>query len=100
MPRIQIKAVNSNHDIIEHTTHIFSSVPKGSVDSHVDQDVATGLTKQCRWGGLEGFLMRWPHSMTHWIAGCQEGAGRYQLEKHGPLGMIEEGIFVLSVSLL
>lgn len=44
--------------------------------------------------------MRWPHSMTHWIAGCQEGAGRYQLEKHGPLGMIEEGIFVLSVSLL
>lgn len=45
-----MKPGNSNQCTVDHITHIFPGVPKGIVDSHVDQDVASGLTKQCSWG--------------------------------------------------
>lgn len=78
MLRIHNKPGNSNQDTVDHITHLFPSVPKGSIDSHVDQDVASGPTAQWGRGRVQGFLMRWPPSMTHWISGCQGSGGRYQ----------------------
>lgn len=50
VPSIQNKPGDSHQDPVDHVRHTFSIVPKGSVDSHVDQDIAAGLTNSGGWG--------------------------------------------------